>query len=341
MANIEEGPARRLVTDADREEAVARLRAAVVEGCLDLDEVGERIGIAYQARTADELTRITADLPDPRVKGLESQRRNLRRRSILKNPAFRSHIAVYGLTNGFLVGIWAVTGADFFWPFFPAGGWGIGLGMHALATAAYEQKRLEKSLSPSNEGRKTLASPARQPSVRAGSREPASASGRTAVLFVDIVESTHLATALGDAGWRQLRARHREDVGQALRQHGGREFSMSGDGLLGRFDDEVSAVRCAVEIHRKLSRRREESGFAPSVRTAVHAGPAVTDGDGDVLGVVVNLTCRVAAEAEPDEVLVTEAVAERLGDRFPLEDRGLRHLKGFSEPRHLLAVGWA
>jgi 2TM domain len=35
------------------------------------------------------------------------------------------------LVNGFLVIIWAITDASFFWPVFPIAGWGIGLTFHA------------------------------------------------------------------------------------------------------------------------------------------------------------------------------------------------------------------
>src|SRR5664279_6419847 len=36
------------------------------------------------------------------------------------------------LVNGFLVVIWAMTGAGFFWPVFPIVGWGIGVAAKAL-----------------------------------------------------------------------------------------------------------------------------------------------------------------------------------------------------------------
>jgi hypothetical protein len=38
------------------------------------------------------------------------------------------------MINGFLVAIWAMTGANFFWPAFPMFGWGIGLIFHAWDT---------------------------------------------------------------------------------------------------------------------------------------------------------------------------------------------------------------
>lgn len=51
------------VGDADREHAVATLRHAVVEGRLTLEEFGDRVGAAYEARTEPELARLVEDLP--------------------------------------------------------------------------------------------------------------------------------------------------------------------------------------------------------------------------------------------------------------------------------------
>ena len=49
-----------------------------------------------------------------------------------KRRDFHGHLLVYVLVNTFLVVIWAVTGAHwFFWPIFPIAGWGIGLVMNA------------------------------------------------------------------------------------------------------------------------------------------------------------------------------------------------------------------
>ncbi|MFP5345904.1 MAG: 2TM domain-containing protein [Actinomycetes bacterium] len=44
---------------------------------------------------------------------------------------FQAHLLAYILVNGFLVVIWAMTGAAFFWPIFPILGWGIGLAFNA------------------------------------------------------------------------------------------------------------------------------------------------------------------------------------------------------------------
>jgi hypothetical protein len=52
-----------LASDAEREQAVARLRDASAEGRLTLDELSARTDVAYAARTHAELVRVTADLP--------------------------------------------------------------------------------------------------------------------------------------------------------------------------------------------------------------------------------------------------------------------------------------
>jgi class 3 adenylate cyclase len=112
-----------------------------------------------------------------------------------------------------------------------------------------------------------------------------------------------------------------------------------GDGFLSRFDTPSAAVACAVAIQRRLDKQRNDNGFAPSVRIGIHSGDAVEDGT-DLIGAVINLASRVTAAGEPGEIIITEPVADQLGDRFDVEDRGLVALKGVGQPRHLLAVPW-
>jgi hypothetical protein len=44
---------------------------------------------------------------------------------------FGSHVVAYAVINGFILLIWAVTGAGYFWPVWVLAGWGIGLVLHA------------------------------------------------------------------------------------------------------------------------------------------------------------------------------------------------------------------
>jgi hypothetical protein len=54
-------------SDADREAAVERLRAAALDGRLDGDELEERLSQAYAARWCGELARLTEDVTPPLV----------------------------------------------------------------------------------------------------------------------------------------------------------------------------------------------------------------------------------------------------------------------------------
>ena len=53
------------ISDADREQVVARLRDHFAEGRLTQDELDERVAAALSAKTAGDLRRIMADLPGP------------------------------------------------------------------------------------------------------------------------------------------------------------------------------------------------------------------------------------------------------------------------------------
>lgn len=55
------------ISDTEREEVVERLRGALSEGRLELEEFDERVQAAYRAKTYRDLTPLTADLPSAPV----------------------------------------------------------------------------------------------------------------------------------------------------------------------------------------------------------------------------------------------------------------------------------
>ncbi len=60
--------------------------------------------------------------------------------SLKRKREFSQHLVVYAVINAVLIGIWAITGAGYFWPGWVLGGWGIGLLIHGWD--AYGQRRL-------------------------------------------------------------------------------------------------------------------------------------------------------------------------------------------------------
>jgi hypothetical protein len=102
------------VSDGDRDRVVDDLRAHAAEGRLTVEELEGRVQRALAARTAGELAALTGDLPERPAPRPAARRWRDR-------PEVRSYLAVTGL----LVAIWALAGAGYFWPVWPAVGWGF------------------------------------------------------------------------------------------------------------------------------------------------------------------------------------------------------------------------
>jgi class 3 adenylate cyclase len=169
-----------------------------------------------------------------------------------------------------------------------------------------------------------------------GRREAASRDRVLAtVLFTDLVGSTERATELGDRRWRDLLEQHHATIRRELDRYDGRELDTAGDGFFATFDGPARAIRCAgaiVAAVRPLGLR---------VRAGLHTGE-VELVDGKVAGIAVNIGARVAARAEPGEVLVSGTVRDLVaGSGLEFEDRGTAPLKGIPGEWRLFAVAGA
>jgi uncharacterized protein DUF1707 len=104
------------VSDEDRERVAAEIREHFAQGRLDSDELSDRLGRAYGARTAGELDSLRADLP--RVPPSAAVRRTeliARRRELSRELVQHT---VGGLVPFFVcVAVWLANGASGgFWP---------------------------------------------------------------------------------------------------------------------------------------------------------------------------------------------------------------------------------
>ena len=155
------------------------------------------------------------------------------------------------------------------------------------------------------------------------------------LLVTDIVDSTGVAVRLGDAAWKELLARHGDRVRLELDRFRGLEVTTTGDGFLAMFDGATRAVRCAGAVRRAA----EEDGLA--VRAGIHSGEVERQA-GNIRGVAVHTATRIAALAQPGEVLVSApAVALLEGSDLQLEDIGEHELKGLPGPRRVFRLAEA
>jgi class 3 adenylate cyclase len=123
------------------------------------------------------------------------------------------------------------------------------------------------------------------------------------VLFSDIVNSTPMATSLGDDAWRSRLDEHDRISTQAVEQLGGRVIKTTGDGVLATFPLPSQALACANALHRELA------SVGIQLTVGLHAGEVEVRGD-DIAGIAVNIAARVLGQAASGQTLATSTVRD-------------------------------
>ena len=166
--------------------------------------------------------------------------------------------------------------------------------------------------------------------------------GVRTVLFTDIVGSTSLTQRLGDEAAMELVHLHDRIVRDALAATGGREIKHTGDGIMASFVSAASTVKCAAKIHTDLARYAEEH---PDLHFKTRIGAAAgepVEHHQDLFGTTVQLAARLCSHAEPEQILVSNVIAELcLGKGLSFQDLGDVNLKGFDRPVRVHSVTWS
>jgi class 3 adenylate cyclase len=175
------------------------------------------------------------------------------------------------------------------------------------------------------------------PGGEATDRDP----GVRTILFTDIANSTVLTQALGDEAAMALLDVHNSVVRNALADSGGREVKHTGDGIMASFVSAAGAIRCAIQIQRKLDKHSKSNPERSlKVRVGAAAGEPVEQNN-DLFGSAVQLAARLCAHARPEQILVSNAIAELcIGKGLSFEDIGEVTLKGFTSPVRAHAAAW-
>jgi class 3 adenylate cyclase len=90
---------------------------------------------------------------------------------------------------------------------------------------------------------------------------------------------------------------------------------------------------------RTLDQHRRSHGFAPRVRIRLYAAIATRTSDG-YRGKGVNVSARVAAHADGDEILVSHDTVAPLGDQYELSVPRSIALKGVSGEASVVSLRW-
>jgi len=173
------------------------------------------------------------------------------------------------------------------------------------------------------------------PGTTQGERDP----GIRTVLFTDIVDSTAFTQQHGDDAAMVFLQIHDKIVREALGASGGREVKHTGDGIMACFVSTVAAVRCATRIQRALAQRDQaKAEIVVKVRIGAAAGEPV-ENHLDLFGSTVQLAARLCSHAQPEQSLVSNAVAELcIGKGLSFQDLGEISLRGFDRPVRVHAI---
>jgi TolB-like protein len=159
-----------------------------------------------------------------------------------------------------------------------------------------------------------------------------------ALAFLDVVGYSRLMGADEEATLARWDSMRRGTIEPAVAAGGGRVVDRAGDALFVEFPAPLAALRWAVGVQRALAAAaRAEPPM--QVRIAVHAGEVIDGREGQLHGDAVNLTARLQAHADGGCVIVSQAVAEAVGDGCgALLDLGPLPLRGILRPVHAYSL---
>ena len=158
-------------------------------------------------------------------------------------------------------------------------------------------------------------------------------------MFTDTVGSTALAQK-DEAEALRLREEQVQIVRPLFAANRGREVKSMGDGFLVEFESALFAVRCAIEIQRRLRDRNSKPGMTPiQLRIGIHLGDVEVRG-GDIFGDSVNVASRIEPLAGPWGICVTEPVFGQVRNKVTaeFESLGMTVLKDVQLPMEIYRV---
>ena len=176
------------------------------------------------------------------------------------------------------------------------------------------------------------------PPTASSARPVASATGdELVVLFTDIEGSTRLWEQHPDRMAAAL-ACHDALVRTLVEAHHGTLVKMIGDGAHAVFDDAHDALLAALQLQQSVVDPAATAGVTLKVRCGLHAG-VVEQRDNDYFGTAVNRASRITSVAHGGQLLLSSAVADRVGERLPaqtsLRDLGSVRLRDLARPEHV------
>jgi competence ComEA-like helix-hairpin-helix protein len=157
----------------------------------------------------------------------------------------------------------------------------------------------------------------------------------TAILAADVAGYSRLMGVDEEGTHERLKAHLAQLVYPKIAEHRGRIVKNTGDGFLAEFASVVDAVRCAVEVQRRMAERNAGIPASERIefRIGINLGDVIVE-EHDIFGDGVNVAARLEGLAEPGGICLSGVVRDQVGDRFALvfQDMGEQQVKNIARP---------
>lgn len=165
---------------------------------------------------------------------------------------------------------------------------------------------------------------------------------RITVMFTDIRGSTAYFEKFGDVAGLIMVHKCNKTLRQVAEQHGSRVHKTIGDAIMASFEDCKQAVQAAIAMQEKLA---TDNAAKPEdqkilVRIGLHYGTGIVKSN-DVFGDVVNVASRVESVARPEQILISDSLADQLQNAgFNIVPVGQFQPRGKKDECGLFEVIW-
>jgi class 3 adenylate cyclase len=133
------------------------------------------------------------------------------------------------------------------------------------------------------------------------------------LLFADVVGSTSFYQKYGDVEGRLFVQRHYDLLAPLVAEHGGKVIKTIGDAVMASFDEPKPALDCSIALQERLweANQRRADDTPLQTKISLHYGSALVEAH-DVYGDLVNMSARLNDMTEPDQIVFSQSVYDRI-----------------------------
>ena len=137
------------------------------------------------------------------------------------------------------------------------------------------------------------------------------------ILFADVVGSTHLYEAMGDALARETVQNCVEIMRNATDQYGGTVIKTMGDEVMSTFPSADDAMNAGSQMQQRITNNPQlgAAGVPVTIRIGCHFGSVVVE-DRDIFGAAVHTANRMTSQAKAGQIITTAVTVEQLSTEW-------------------------